>query len=167
MLKETVRKSTVGNVMRRTVVIFFLLLVTGLTCVFARDFYTLQGQKLAAEELAAPDKTILLFWTTWCPYCRDQLKFLGSRCAELERQGITVRLVNIGESQSQVMGFISKMGLGHCEVVLDERGSLAEKFGILGFPTYLFYHKGREMTRANVLSEPALNKALEVFNTAR
>jgi thiol-disulfide isomerase/thioredoxin len=150
--------------MRRLVMLLLLLSLVSVASVFARDYFTLQGGKLAGEELTAPDKTIMLFWTTWCPYCRDQLKFLGDRCSALERRGFTVRLINIGEPQAKVMQFVKDRGLGHCQIVLDESGSLARQFSIQGFPTYLFYYRGQELTRANVLSEAALEKTLNIYD---
>ena len=151
--------------MRRICIIFLVLFAASIAGVAARDYFTLQGGKLAGEELVTPEKTILLFWTIQCPYCYDQLKLMADHCAELERRGFTVRLVNVGEPQGRVMRFVQDRGLGHCQVVLDESATLYRKFLVQGFPSYLFYYKGRELMRANLLSEATLEKALKAYDS--
>lgn len=83
---------------------------------------------------------ILFFWTSWCPYCRTEIKTLNQGYAQIKKEGIVVFGINIGESQDKVRGFF-KDYLLNFGVLLDAKAKLAEKYGVLGVPTYVFLDK--------------------------
>ncbi len=94
---------------------------------------------------------ILFFWTTWCPYCRKELKSLNLLSPQVEKEGITVFAVNIGESSYRVQGFLRDSGLAF-NVLLDKEGLLADQYAVMGVPTYILLNKsGGCAARDNVL----------------
>jgi len=88
--------------------------------------------------------TILFFWTTWCPYCRIELKQLNQMSSQMEREGLVVFAVNIGEPEYRVKRFFKSYAL-NVSVLLDEDGLAADSYEIQGVPTYIFINKSGQI----------------------
>ncbi|MDD5109144.1 MAG: TlpA disulfide reductase family protein [Candidatus Omnitrophica bacterium] len=88
--------------------------------------------------------TILFFWTTWCPYCREELKTLNQLYPQMKKEGITVFAVNVGEPSYAVRKFfvshIISFGL-----LLDTDEEAANKYNVIGVPTYVFMTKSGQV----------------------
>lgn len=82
---------------------------------------------------------ILFFWTTWCPFCQEELKKLDIVYPELKNEG-ELLAINVGESFSSVERFIRKNPVKY-KVVLDRDMGVAKSYGIIGVPTYIFIDK--------------------------
>jgi len=83
---------------------------------------------------------ILFFWTTWCPYCRKELNRLNEQYLELLKEGIVPLVVNVGESSSKVKRFFKGYQFKP-RVILDQEWHLADKYDLIGVPTYVFLDK--------------------------
>lgn len=79
---------------------------------------------------------ILLFWATWCPYCRQAIKTLNNMSAELKKTGLEVLLIDVGETAAKVESFIKYYNLTF-RVLLDKDTQVSESYSILGVPTYI------------------------------
>ncbi|MDD5561914.1 MAG: TlpA disulfide reductase family protein [Candidatus Omnitrophica bacterium] len=84
--------------------------------------------------------SILFFWTTWCPYCRTELKSLDKMYSQMGKEGLAVFAVNVGEPAVKVERFLKDHALS-IRVLLDRDGQAAENYEILGIPTYIFINK--------------------------
>ncbi len=77
---------------------------------------------------------LLVFGTTWCPYCREEIP----RIKELYRQNRGKRLevlnIYINEETKKVADFASKQALPY-PVLLDSDGKVAEQYLVRGVPT--------------------------------
>lgn len=94
---------------------------------------------------------ILFFWTTWCPYCRKELKILNQMYPQIKNEGVTVFAINVGETDYRVKNFFGDYTLNF-KVLLDRDGRLADKYDIAGVPTYIFLDRsGTLVSRDNVL----------------
>jgi len=92
---------------------------------------------------------ILFFWTIRCPYCREELKNLNRLYPALDKEGIVVLGVNVGEPEYKVRRFFEGYPLNF-KILLDESGLLADRYNLLGVPTYVFLDKGgREISQAH------------------
>lgn len=91
--------------------------------------------------LSKDKNTILFFWATWCPHCREQLKELDRRMAELKTAGIQLFLVDLGEEKGIVENYLDKSKLDVL-VLLDKEGLVSENYKVLGIPTFVFVDKG-------------------------
>lgn len=146
------------------VLLIALFLTTSSYSAFAEDFLTLNGKKLTDEQLiSGNDKTVWLFWTTWCRYCATQLKYIKKRVKKLNDAGIDIYLVNTGEAQNKVMKFAQKHNLPQDIIVLNKNQSLAAAARIMGFPTYLVLYKGAEAAQINNLDDEAIEKLIEAY----
>ena len=79
---------------------------------------------------------LLFFWTTWCPYCREELKKINSMYEELKKEGLIVLVINTGESEMRVENFIRRFSFSY-PVLLDKDFDVVESYGVLGVPTYI------------------------------
>ncbi|MFA4992798.1 MAG: TlpA disulfide reductase family protein [Candidatus Omnitrophota bacterium] len=91
--------------------------------------------------------SILFFWTTWCPYCRTELKDLNRMYPQLEKEGISVFAVNVGEAGYKVEKFAKDYTLS-IRMLLDKDGRAAENYEIRGVPTYIFINKSGQVVSA-------------------
>jgi len=112
--------------------------------------FTLSG--LGGEKISLSDfkgkPLILFFWTTWCPYCRKELKQLNDMEAELSGNGVGIAAVNVDEPADKVKNFIKNYNLDF-SVLLDTDGEVAQSFGIMGVPTYIFIDKENRIVFTN------------------
>jgi len=109
---------------------------------------------------------ILFFWTTWCPYCRAELKILNQQSSMMLKEGIVVIGVNVSESQRKVQKFFKGYALNF-KILLDQDGLLADKYDLMGVPTYVFLDKNQAVISQahslpkdykNLLLKPVLKK---------
>jgi len=97
--------------------------------------------------------SILFFWTTWCPYCRSELRALSNMHPKIEKEGITVFAVNLGESENKVKRFLKEYLL-NIRVLLDTLGLAGQHYEISGVPTYVFINKdGRVVLTQHTLPD--------------
>ncbi len=95
--------------------------------------------------------TILFFWTTWCRFCRNEIKTLNQMYPQMKKEGINVFAVNIGESNYTVQRFFMSYALTF-RALLDKDGLAADKYNVIGVPTYVFMDKsGRVISDAHAL----------------
>lgn len=83
---------------------------------------------------------LLFFWTTWCPYCRTELKVINDRYEKLAKDGLQVLAINVGESTSKVLNFTKRYNLAF-RILLDKDTTVASSYRILGVPTYILIDK--------------------------
>ncbi|MBU0503828.1 MAG: TlpA family protein disulfide reductase [Candidatus Omnitrophica bacterium] len=128
----------------------------GLFFIFSLMFAVFSTQAFTEEAKPAPDFTlpdlnnkpftlssykgkqsvIMLFWTTWCPFCREELKVINRMSEELKNEKVEVLAINIGEPLAKVSKFIEPYNLTF-PVLLDQAGSVARSYGVFGVPTYV------------------------------
>lgn len=83
---------------------------------------------------------MLFFWTTWCPFCREELKFLKENYPDLAKGGLVLAAIDAGESFSRVENFTKSYNFPF-QVLLDRDTAVAGAFEILGVPTYVLIDK--------------------------
>ncbi len=138
---------------KSTGLIFIFLMLLLLPAVFADDYDTLSGQPTSLENIESLDKAILLFWTTWCPYCRSAVEEFADICGQVSSKGYNTYFINIGEEKEKVSRFAEKAAID-CPVVFDYESRLADYYRILGIPTYVFLDSGKVVDRSNSISIP-------------
>ncbi|HTZ10968.1 MAG TPA: TlpA disulfide reductase family protein [Candidatus Margulisiibacteriota bacterium] len=103
-----------------------------------QDIYQEDFSLKSYREKSQP--VLLFFWTTWCPYCQQELRVLNSREATLEQDGLTVMAINVGEDPAKVETFIKTFNPTY-RVLLDKDTEVSRSFGIMGVPTYVLIDK--------------------------
>lgn len=107
----------------------------------AADFklLDLENKEVSLSSLEGRGR-VLFFWTTWCPYCRQELKNLSDMYKDFRKEGIELLAINIGEPHDKVDNFVKKNNLAF-RVFLDTDMAVAESYAILGVPTYILIDK--------------------------
>jgi len=121
----------------------------------AADFTLLDLENKAVSLSHFKGKPIILFfWTTWCPYCREELKQLNALQAEFAKSNTEVLAINIEEPTEKVQRFILNNPV-YYKVLLDRDATLSEDYGVMGVPTYVFINKDRRIVANSHYFSPA------------
>lgn len=90
-------------------------------------------------------KTILHFWTTWCPSCKMELPVFDQIVKENQSDVdiLTVNLLGAEQSKHAVAQFVKDRKFTF-PVILDEHGEMMKKYQIITIPTtFLINEKGK------------------------
>jgi len=82
-------------------------------------------------------KAILVFWATWCPHCYKDLGTINDSFASIERKGIKIILVDVGETKEDVKNYFNRRQMKLISFV-DEDSVLQETYHLIGVPTLIF-----------------------------
>jgi peroxiredoxin len=131
------------------------------TSELATDFtlLDLNNQKVSLSDFRGKP-LILFFWTTWCPYCREELKQLKVMHLEFSRSGTELLAINVEEAREKVQRFMKRLSLTY-KVLLDEDAQVAINYAILGVPTYVYIDKeGRIASYGHYFSHNKYNEII-------
>ena len=134
--------------------IVFFLVIGFANSAFCSDLVLndLKSKPVNLSNLAGKP-AILFFWTTWCPYCRKEIKVLNQMYSQLAKDGVVIFGINIGETSYKVKRFFRDYAL-NLRILLDEDGKAADKYDVIGVPTYIFLDKsGRVISQVNNFPE--------------
>jgi peroxiredoxin len=131
------------------ILVSLLFLFSSLPVLSAKDTllapdFTLQdtqGNKIKLADYRDKQPILLFFWTTWCPFCREELKALNLRHSDLTKTGWKIMVIDVGEGASQVNNFTKKNPLVF-NVLLDTDSTVSYIYDVLGVPTYVLIDKG-------------------------
>lgn len=98
---------------------------------------------LLAEQAGKP--TILLFWTTWCPSCKQQIPEMETLYASYGEK-MNILTVSLDEKVADLEKFFADKPLTMPVYHGDQ--ALAEKFKVSAIPTLVFFNKKGEQTFA-------------------
>ncbi len=98
------------------------------------------GESQSLKDFREGKNTIVFFWATWCPHCREELKSMNKRFDELTQKGIKIAAVDLGENAEIVKSF-TKNSEVKPTIFIDEQSSLEEKYQLIGLPTLFFLDK--------------------------
>ncbi|MDP2904763.1 MAG: TlpA disulfide reductase family protein [Candidatus Omnitrophota bacterium] len=114
------------------------------------------GNQVSLSSYAGKQQVLIVFWTTWCPFCRDALKKIEKMSPELKKNGWEMLAVNVGESAPTVNNFLKSVPLSF-KVLLDADQDMAQVYEVMGVPTYLIIDKNGIITfRDNYFPEEKL-----------
>lgn len=124
---------------------FILLFLSGLSAQGlspAADFTLsdLEGNKVTLGDYKDKKPVVLLFWTTWCYYCRNELRETGKDYPLILKDGVELLAINGGESSEKVKRYLKDFNL-NIKVLLDADDRVSRLFSVLGVPTYIFIDK--------------------------
>ncbi len=103
------------------------------------DLAKVGGGNIAFKDLDGKP-TVLVFWTAWCPICKEEAPTINQLAAEFEPKGVKVVGINIGESDARVAEGIKDFGIKYT-VARDKDTSVAKSYKVVGTPTVVFLDK--------------------------
>lgn len=104
----------------------------------------LDGKEVRLAEFKGKQPVVLFFWTTWCPYCLRELRYLNSIYQNFISDDIVVLSINVQESKAKVKKFISKNPT-LLKVLLDSDGVVGYSYRLIGVPTFILINKKGEI----------------------
>ena len=108
---------------------------------------TPDGTTLALDDLRGR-VVLLTFWASWCEPCRTELPVFETLHREIGAEGLAVVGINARERVPTIREFWRSLDLT-LAVVLDPRGEIQRKYGVVGLPTtFLIARDGRAVARA-------------------
>lgn len=100
----------------------------------------LNGNLVNLSDYRDKQTVILFFWTTWCHFCRKELKILKDKYAELEKSGVELLAINVQEPAEKIKNYIKNYALTF-KVLLDKDALVGDAYNIFGVPTYVLIDK--------------------------
>ena len=94
------------------------------------------GSKIAFKDLEG-SPAVLVFWTAWCPVCKEEAPEINKLAAAFEPKGVKVVGINIGESDARVADGIKDFGIKYA-VAKDKDSTVAKSYRVVGTPTIVF-----------------------------
>ena len=82
-------------------------------------------------------KAVLFLWATWCPHCHDGLLRMNEDAEAMDKAGIKIILVDLGESKEEVKEYLLRNRL-NWDSFVDADNSLQEPYQLIGVPTLYF-----------------------------
>src|SRR5258707_11418187 len=82
-------------------------------------------------------KVVLLeFWTTWCPYCKQEEALVDAIDHEFAGKDVVVLAIDVGESKKKVKQYLQQNPRS-CRIVLTEDTNLAAMYQANSYPIYV------------------------------
>jgi thiol-disulfide isomerase/thioredoxin len=144
--------------------LLLLLFLSASICGFCADnkFEKYSGETISYNEIIASPKVVLFLWTTRCPYCRDELKKMSlepniSKYAKFY-------FVDIGEEHRDVEKVVRSLKLKEdisANIIFDKNAQIAEKFSIIGVPTFIYMRNGKVIDRGYYFDESVLTNVFD------
>lgn len=101
----------------------------------------LQGKKVSLADLAGPERkpgstgVILVFFTTWCPVCKEELPVIDSLVDELSKRGISVLLIGYQEDAEELADHLRELKVTKAPALSDPSGRVGKKYSVRYLPT--------------------------------
>ena len=96
------------------------------------------GSSVTLDNVAQGQPLLLVFWTTWCEYCKEELATGSDLAAKLTAGPgpVNVLFVNVREHRAVVERAVGDAPLSDL-VYLDLAGNVSGDLGIQGYPSYV------------------------------
>jgi thiol-disulfide isomerase/thioredoxin len=96
---------------------------------------TLTGESYSNQSIKG--KVVLLeFWTTWCPYCKNEEALVDGLDHEFADKGLLVLAIDVAESKKKVKQYLQQNPRS-CRIVLTEDTNLAAMYQATTYPIYV------------------------------
>lgn len=116
------------------------------------DIARFDGGTLSSGDIVGKP-VMIVFWTAWCPACKEEAPQINRIAADFEPKGLSVIGINIGESDARIREGIRDFGIKYV-VAKDSDASVARSFGVVGTPTVfivdrdgMIRYKGNEIPK--------------------
>ncbi len=96
----------------------------------------IDGAPVSVSELRG-HPAVLIFWTAWCPVCKEEAPHFNELAARYEPKGVRVLGINIQDSEARTKAGIVDFGIRYT-VARDADAVVAKLFKVTGTPTVIF-----------------------------
>jgi peroxiredoxin len=122
----------------------------------------LNGRRFRLSDFRGKQPVLIIFSTTWCTFCRDEIPHFKAIHAAYVKQGLEIVNIDIQESKDKVAKFTAKYALPY-RVLLDEDAAVSSIYDIRGVPSMVLVDQNgnivcRQCQRVEPLIETLLKK---------
>ena len=96
----------------------------------------MDGSQVTLSELRGKP-AVLIFWTAWCPVCKEEAPHFNALAAQYEPRGVHVLGINIQDSAPRTEGGTRDFGI-HYTVARDADAAVSRRYHVTGTPTIVF-----------------------------
>ncbi len=100
---------------------------------------TVGGEKMELASLVQQKPTLLVFWATWCPTCKEEIPTLNEWSKKYP--ALQILGIDVQESGERVKAFAKRQKMNY-PILLDEEGETAQRYGLVGIPASVLLAKG-------------------------
>jgi thiol-disulfide isomerase/thioredoxin len=127
----------------------------------ARDF---AGHAVDFPAVTQGKPTIVVFWATWCPYCKAFMPYLKNIEADYAKQGVKVVVINAKEDgRGDPRAYVQS--LGFAPIAVANGDEIAKAYGIQYIPGLLIVDgKGKVAYRRPWTDLPAGKTVAELWD---
>ena len=112
----------------------------------------MDGTPVSTSDLRG-QPAVIVFWTAWCPICKEEAPRINALAAQYESKGVRVLGINIKDSVARTEGGINEFGIKYA-VARDADASVTRTYKVTGTPTVILLDsKGVVRYFANELPE--------------
>jgi peroxiredoxin len=94
------------------------------------------GKAMALDDYQG-QPVVVMFWATWCGYCRREMPSLQAVHNRYKDRGLIILAVDVGESAAQAQAFGKDLGITF-SLLDDARSEVARLYNISAFPSNVF-----------------------------
>jgi len=104
----------------------------------APDFQLARGDgSQVSPQALRGQPAVFVFWTAWCPSCKEEAPHINELAAKYEPRGVRVVGINIQDSPARLAGGVKDFGIKYA-VVSDADATVARLYKVVGTPTVVF-----------------------------
>ena len=100
----------------------------------------ISGRVYKLSDYKFKQAVVLVFWTTWCPSCRKELRSFNTLYPQLQKEGIEVLAIDVEEPGYKVESFVKEKGL-IMKILLDFDAKVAKDYSVMGVPAFFLINK--------------------------
>lgn len=97
------------------------------------------GAQVSLDSLRG-SPAVVVFWTAWCPFCKEEAPHINDLAAQYEAKGVRVLGINIQDSEARTAGGVREFGIKYA-VARDTDAKIAKLYKVQGTPTVIFLDK--------------------------
>ena len=103
---------------------------------------------------------VLVFWSTQCPFCHQQLALMQQVYNEKAKDGLVVVAISIGEEEAIVEPFVEKEGYTFA-IGLDPQGTVSTSYRVESIPMTFFIDSKGVIQLIHLGAFSSIEEALE------
>jgi len=108
------------------------------------------------------EKSVLIFWASWCGPCSVELGRINSAIAKGEISPQHIYAVNMGQERAVIERTVREKKYLF-QIIRDERGEMASKLGVTATPTIAFVNRDNTVKWLSSGLSPTLIYRLQFF----
>jgi peroxiredoxin len=103
---------------------------------------SLDGKEICLKDYQGKKIVHLLFWSTWCPHCLLEMDKLKKLNQDIGNKPYEILAINVCLNESiKRIKKIQKQYQIQCKILLDEKGKMSKKCGVVSIPYHIVINK--------------------------